>query len=614
MNAAMFGAIYPGQEETYARVVRNVADDVDPSSIRFWQCQLDTNPLSSVINLTSFGVDSYQIQAPTRSNHFDIVVGSSPESLCTYWNFRATREMAQGYSDLARRTLLLPITLVTDEAAMVNLVRFLRDVLPHRNIMTNLHVRFQCWDSSDHDTMQHMLSSLSDFVPFTGKVSINETSSSFEQPEPETFTARPLSYMITLPDLPHAVLEGVREQFRTTITLSYGKNEFIFVPPELLRSHPTGGVMLDFICDVWKRYPRIQELSTLIVRDSWFSKYGISMMVHFVASSQYLSFSLPDEWTTVSSYFSGRGYGILESKSGRYADAVVRLVGSLNGVELLASKAVYLLLDKLTLKSTMKIAQRVAAILGVDAARVDDIRAALAEFGIDTELKGHVKAYKELRGDEDLKDYRSNLLALLERLCECQVVRRGYYLDCPHCGAADWYPLTGIEERLVCSGCGRQFMLPVEWPRGSRDEAQWRYRLNTLANRAIDQDVLPNILALYRVAGRKGNEGSCCKVIGLELAEDGKLVAEVDFMLVANSELVAGECKAGDEIGEKDVRTAVRLAEAGVKQFYFCTVRSFNEPAKRRIDELRELLESKGLPMEVAELDGEELLGERLAP
>lgn len=191
------------------------------------------------------------------------------------------------------------------------------------------------------------------------------------------------------------------------------------------------------------------------------------------------------------------------------------------------------------------------------------------------------------------------------QLSEAQVIKRGFYLPCPQCSAPDWYPLQSLHERLVCTGCSNEFMLPVEQPPGS--EIRWQYRLNSLVNRAMDQDVLPNILALHHLTK---DRPCACISIGMKLLREDKEKAEFDFLFVSEQQLYAGECKAGRELKEKDYIAAVLAAELGFAGFYFCTVQTFSSETEHRVEELRAQLRDEGYEMDIEILSGTELLGE----
>ncbi len=155
---------------------------------------------------------------------------------------------------------------------------------------------------------------------------------------------------------------------------------------------------------------------------------------------------------------------------------------------------------------------------------------------------------------------------------------------------------------MRCTGCGNEFHLPVEYPKGS--EIQWEYRLNTLVNRGMDQDVLPNLLALHHAT--KGRSCSCLTT-GLTVTNHGK-EKEFDFLFCTEQRLHAGECKAGSGLEEKDMATARLAADLGIVKFYFATVGAFGTDAVGLVESLREEFRRDKVTMEVVVLSEHELL------
>lgn len=124
----------------------------------------------------------------------------------------------------------------------------------------------------------------------------------------------------------------------------------------------------------------------------------------------------------------------------------------------------------------------------------------------------------------------------------------------------------------------------------------------------MDQDALPVVLALHHEL-KPAFEAFF--VPGLEIIAKGStdVLAEFDFFIVRNQELFAGECKAGSELTDKDIRTARVAADLGVKEFSFCTVKRFSDRANELIDQLRSELKEHAAKMQLKLLQGHELLG-----
>ena len=119
------------------------------------------------------------------------------------------------------------------------------------------------------------------------------------------------------------------------------------------------------------------------------------------------------------------------------------------------------------------------------------------------ELKRVPKTLRQIA--DSLSAQERELLPLLSRLAELQLVKRGFHAHCPNCGTKTWHPLYNLNEKLTCPGCFFTFLLPVEYPKGT--ELAWEYTLNTLVNRVMDQDALAHVLALHHLSEKGGSRG-----------------------------------------------------------------------------------------------------------
>jgi len=609
---ALFGAIFAGQEEYYEEILEVEQQQIGVDSEEFWERQFDNSPFASVLNLTTYGVSPSRVTGGLQeSNHFDVVLVRSLNSLCMYWDYRATREAAQVRKEMSRRTLLLPFSVLKDPPAVEKMIHFVRSNLPYPNVSTNLHIHFCAWDEDDLSEIKNAIQGLRDLQEFTeDRVSVRRVYGRTE-PVKDDLSGKPIAYHFSFPAFPESYLEGAGYQVGVNAELGYGRNEVFFNPPEGFQNRFGGEAILDFECDVWQRYPREHRIAEKIKSNSWFSRYGVSLVASVADRAHYIDFHLPSEWETLELFFAARGYEIRISRPGTYANALIELLGGLWNIEILAAKPAYLLLDTLALKSTKKLAQRIVKQLGL-ATEQAEIQPLLEDMEIVPELKRIPKTHRQLCNGP-LQSYRRGLLGLLNRLSNRQVVKRGFYLTCTNCGTPSWHPLQTMGETLVCPGCSREFPLPVEYPEGSGNELQWEYTLNTLVNRVMDQDALPAILAIHHLTKDLARDKqACCIVPGLELLQSGTVKAELDLIFVSNQELFAGECKAGTDIGDKDIETARLAADLGIHHFYYCTIKRFSEVSQQRIEDLRKEFETESFSIQLGSLNGDALLGEAI--
>jgi hypothetical protein len=608
----LFGSIFAGQEKYYEEVLGVKQRQIGIDSEDFWECQFDNSPFASALNLTTYGISPNTVAGGLHeSNRFDIVLARSVSSLCMYWNYRATREVVQFRKEMSRRTLLLPYGVLTDSPALKRMESFLRSRLPYPNVSTNLHLRFCVWDEDDVARIRGAVQELEGLQEFAeDKISVRHTYGATE-PQLEDLSGKPIAYdFFHFPSFPDSYLEGTGYQVGVNAELNYGRNEVFFNPPEGFRNRYGGEVSLDFECDVWQRYPREHRITEKIKSNSRFSRYGVSLIAGVADRAHYMDLNLPSEWETLELFFAARGYAIRVSRPGIYVGALIKLLGGLKGIELLASKPAYLLLDILALKSTKKLAQRVVQQLGLSADQAAGIQPLIEDMDIVPELKRIPKTYRQLC-DAPLQAHRRELLGLLNQLSNRQIVKRGFYLTCGNCGTPSWHPLQTMDETIVCLGCSSEFPLPVEYPEESGNEIQWEYTLNTLVNRVMDQDALPAALAIHHLTKSLAKDKqACCIVPGLELLQSDSVKAELDFIFVSNQEVFAGECKTGTEIGDKDLETARLAANLGIHHFYYCTVKHFSQASQQRIEDIEREFEAESFSIQVDSLNGDDLLGE----
>lgn len=416
---------------------------------------------------------------------------------------------------------------------------------------------------------------------------------------------RLLTYAFYEIDGPSKYLETISTSLPLIVNINYAANEIRFEPPNKYFNRYGRSVTVDFECDVWSRYPKTQAVASKIEPNSWFSKYGISATMTLSHRPTFIRFNLPDESEALRIYFREKGYELTDSKIDQYSNALIDLVGGLQGINVFASKNCYQLLDTLAVKSTKKVAQRIVKELKLSEAKVEEIIHVFDSLELPEEIKDIPRTSSQMATDQRIGLSSSELFDLLDTLVRNKILRRGFHLDCPTCGNADWYSLSQIDESLICLGCGTKFVLPVRDTRREED-IKWRYRLNTTVNRAVDQDVLVGVLALYHLSKTKQIG---CFGFGLPLFKDDKQISDIDFICVSNSEILAGECKSGTRLGQKDFDNARVIIQLGVKSFYFATVREFDSETQAEIQKFIKSLEEDNISANVITLSGAELLG-----
>lgn len=599
---AAFGEIPPEQRDEYETLCQINEQPMSLDHPDFWTNQRYSGPTSSPVNLSGCNLAPLKVRTNGYSSlPFYVVVASCPSTVCFYWNLRAIREAAQ-FDRIGRRTMLLPLQLARDATAVAAMLDAIREAPFMEGESCDIDFVLCYGSKEEREAIEATLNSIPNIVEPTGDSMVSHRWGGHKGRLPrEADKSRLLKYRYCSPPLPASLLHGVPNPVEpTNVDLTFGENEVSFTPPASFENRFRQTAVIDLQSNLWERYSRSAEIAKSIQPGAWWTAYGLSFHIIVPTRATYLKLSLPSDWEALRLHFAALGYEVAQSQNGRYADAVVKLLGGLRDASVLTSPNAYQVLEKLTLPSSKKLAQRIKS-LGMKLAGEDELMKALRDPQIIEELKNVCKSCRQL--SDSLGIAEKTLLPLLNELSAAGVVRRGFFLPCPNCGTPSWHLLGEIREYLVCPGCSHEFHLPVERPEGS--EIRWEYRLNTLVNRAMDQDSLPAILALYHVQKDRPIFGA---VPGVELREKGKndVAAEFDFVFIRESKLCAGECKSGHEIGEKDLRVAKFAVELGIAEYFFCTPQTFSNESQAAIAALAEELNGR---MTVTPLDGKALLG-----
>ena len=218
-------------------------------------------------------------------------------------------------TDMGRRTLLLPMRLLDNQAALISLVEFIRVRLPYPNVSTNLHVGFNVWSNPDQYRLQAAIASIPGFQEFTDKkISVQHHWSKDEPVGLEDLSDKPITYRSIFPELPQSYLEGINNRVGRDITLHEGANRIFVEPPPEYHNRFGGNVALDLECDVWKGFGKTQRTAEKIRNGSWFSRYGLTSVADVgVQRPQYIGISIPSEKETLEAFFEEHGYQIFAS-------------------------------------------------------------------------------------------------------------------------------------------------------------------------------------------------------------------------------------------------------------------------------------------------------------
>jgi hypothetical protein len=254
------------------------------------------------------------------------------------------------------------------------------------------------------------------------------------------------------------------------------------------------------------------------------------------------------------------------SGAGQLARTLLDRLTGPGDLDALARPHALKLLEALVAPTRKKLAQRVRQELeGSPTANVDEARIVelLTAEGLFAELAA--KTVVQLQGS--IGTPASEFLEALGGLCDAGYLQRGRAFVCPACRIGDYRRLAELDDRITCRACRHEFALPaVE----NGAEAATAYRLDGLVGRAMDQDILPVLLALRYLLRRPEATNHAYWWPGLNLyASDSRIPdEEIDLLIADHGTVIACEIKkdagslsADDAIAHIELATRLR-AEA----------------------------------------------------
>lgn len=579
---AIFGQIYTGQESEYSNHLHLVTKDISCGDANFWKFQFQDAPVSSILNLTSFGIHPREVSGPTDDIVFNVIVGSSVPQICVYWDIRAIQN-ATSFFPQGRRVLLFPDSLVQDVGALQSLLRFIRAAPPVPDSSSSCDVSFFCENAVATKSFEEQLLQITG-IEKTQKLHWNRWSGNTKHVSRQEDHERTLNYLLNYLCLPQAYKNGYGQApLPRPMNIVPGNVEILLDPPAGFQNRFHQGVVVDLMSDVWDRFPKSHAVANSVSSGAWFSNHGCSISLSVTDQPTYFSFQFPEDRLALRTHFKELGFDTRPSDKGQYGHAILKLLGGLEGVKEIADRETYDLLKLLSLKSSKKVAQYVIQQMGWKDVDEVAIAQSLANIDMVPELKRVPKSVQDLTSS--LRSSKAKILRILKKLSAFAIVKRGMHLECPQCGTPTWYHIEQIAESIMCMGCSFRFALPVEYPAGSGIEPTWEYTLNTLANRAMDQDLFS---VLFAVSYAAGSERIFSLEPGFELIKkgDSNVFAEFDFIFVRKQRIFAGEVKAGNEIEDKDLKAARLAAKLGFRAYWFCSAIGFSDSSKSKISTL----------------------------
>lgn len=614
---AAFGDILPQDRAMYPPLRILPINGLEEAMLR---AQMDISPFGSIINLTLKELKCLTTLSPFPSLAFDVVIAQDVNTLCLYWNLRAS---SFGYHWLPDRRVIL----LTKEQLLAE--RYFRPLFElikaHRGtptywteqiklrsqaqdpqaalILPNLDVTFHY--ESDED-VKSFLEAHEELYPCPGRAfqgwvdkrgkHHREEIGSWEGTEAQ----RPLFYAENrIEGLPsYHTYGGTLTPFFAEVM--EGENT-LPVPSSQLNVVGIRQVRKDIVSLLWQSYLPHVSVAALVAPDGAFDTIAEDVEPVFsypssiggpTASTQRISFSLPGTQEMYRAYFRSMGYEVGPSDKLTYATGLLNLAGGLEQAAIFRSQIAYALLDELAMRTSQKLAREIIRLISnevLPSLTEEDLRGTIAASNLVPRFQRNPKSLGELKSLLS-KSQKAGCLDVLSELVRIKAVQRGCTILCPHCRVSQWYGLGALNERIMCLGCLESFDVPLKATEQADVDRPLQYALNPLTDRAMDQDILPVIIAL--LALRTVHASMAHVVPGMEFKEIGssETRGDFDFLYVCHQRLYGGECKNGQILKQKDIQTAELARRLGFRAFFFATVHHFSTESKQLVAEFQRSL------------------------
>lgn len=297
------------------------------------------------------------------------------------------------------------------------------------------------------------------------------------------------------------------------------------------------------------------------------------------------------------------------SDKARIAAATLNLVGSDDGLSVLASSLVFKLIRSMSRVATRQAVQRTVRAyfqarterpptdLEIDEAETEVQRVLTAEPNPDRQFHTWSQLSAELApADEAARR------TVVRWLSGRGILLRGTQIKCPQCNMKGWYLVDRLGSGFTCDGCRATMPTPFE-----EHGATWSYRLNELMASAVDQGVLAQLLAARRLVAWSDLTGYVPGVDFKPVGDDPLGAIEVDFLALKAGRWIIGEAKMGSKLDSDEIERLGSLARRiDASRLVFATPATF-------ADRERVLAQARAAcsPIRVSLWEAEDLLDRR---
>ena len=190
---------------------------------------------------------------------------------------------------------------------------------------------------------------------------------------------------------------------------------------------------------------------------------------------------------------------------------------------------------------------------------------------------------------------REEMLDGLNELIERKILYLGVALNCRRCGLRQWCSVDDLKQVSGCAGC--EAPLPLQIDR------HWSVSLNSLARMAVAQGVIGVQQALAQL--RKSAPHSFFFAPSLDLFRAGNRTPwhEIDFVCIADDDLIIGEVKEG-KITEADLKSLKEIAVAlrPTRAVFFVSREEWKTSHEQALKQLNSELMPQEIKMEMHHL------------
>jgi ribosomal protein S27E len=433
----------------------------------------------------------------------------------TFWNLRAT-SLPESWPTETRLIWLPPPAL--EDARIWDR---LRDACTHSFTDPDLVLV-----GDDRDWLR-MVASNAGFVESTG----TKSSTSLGLPtKPRDFVERPLRFRLNAH--PAAWLWGERlygKRVQVPVTVTRPATTVHFNSPVQFSPKLFGYLRVEIDGIEALRWPKRDEVARLIEPNASYRPEGLSLLAH--PQPRYtFTLRVPSATEVVSAVLTARGWSWQRSDKGRYAQSLIDAVG--NRLPVLASPAALAVCRALATLSRVKAEQLLESTVA-RGTPADEVIRRVAEALVARTARW--RPIQEIAGE--LHQRTRELLPTLNQLIEARLVSRGFAFTCPSCGLGSAVPFDRAADEVRCEGC-RVTATLIGPP---SQEPVILYAMNSLLDRALDQDCVSHVLTLRWVVERRA---AVWAVPGAEVRASGNgLSREVDLLALSRDALLVGEMK-----------------------------------------------------------------------